>query len=202
MKEKLLVYWQTPTNDGKTIELSTAKNGIFESFIHVKAPGKHKLWACKRGARAENYSFFTLNVVARGTYGACSESEARNLSLGSLNMITHMASRMGSFYAGAWDEKYEVARASGYNAVHLTPVEKLSDFGSAYAVRSVDELNPHMFGANGNWDDLETFTSRMFSEKGVISVADVVPNHCSTESELLREYPNICVNLENHPHLR
>lgn len=69
-----------------------------------------------------------------------------------------------------WEGKLRVAKETGYNMVHFTPIQELGGSKSAYSLRNQLRVNPHFAagkGAKVNFDDVEVIVKKMRQEWGV-----------------------------------
>ncbi|KAM7344638.1 glycogen debranching enzyme isoform 4-T5 [Cochliomyia hominivorax] len=104
-----------------------------------------------------------------------------------------------------WEAKLRVAKESGYNMVHFTPIQELGGSQSAYSLRNQLRVNPHFApskGAKVTFDDVEAIVKKMRQEWGVASICDIVLNHTANESEWLLEHPDATYSCATAPYLR
>ena len=99
-----------------------------------------------------------------------------------------------------WEEKLCVAKESGYNLIHFTPVQELAGSRSAYSLRDQLKIDPN-FG-NVNFDDVGRVVRKMRDEWGMASICDIVLNHTGNESEWLLDHPEATYSCFTSPHLR
>lgn len=115
----------------------------------------------------------------------------------SLQMQTYLTKSLGPF--DEWKSRLQVGYQSGYNIIHFTPVQALSQVsGSSYSIR--DHLR--LMDVNHSMDDLKALIDGMYQEWGVFSLCDLVYNHMSNDSPFLRQFPHATYNMVNSPHLR
>lgn len=100
-----------------------------------------------------------------------------------------------------WEGKLTVARESGYNMVHFTPIQQLGDSHSAYSLSDQLKLNPS-FGPDATFAQVEKLIAKLRTEWKVASICDIVLNHTANESKWLLEHPECTYNMTNSPHLR
>ena len=113
-----------------------------------------------------------------------------------------LAESLGPF--DEWEGRLYVAKATGYNLVHFTPIQALGTSNSAYSIRDQLQLNPvfNKPGQSYNFDDVEKLIKKMSLEWKVLSMTDLVYNHTADNSIWLQEHPECGFNLENSPHLK
>ncbi|XP_011865621.1 PREDICTED: glycogen debranching enzyme isoform X2 [Vollenhovia emeryi] len=124
------------------------------------------------------------------------------LPLDCIQVQTVLAKSLGSL--STWESKLLVARNSGYNAIHFTPIQELGNSMSSYSLKDQSKLNP-AFNDNNKiitYRDIETFTNKMRTEWKMLSICDIVLNHTANESPFLVSHPECTYNCVNSPHLR
>lgn len=70
----------------------------------------------------------------------------------------------------SWERKLRVAKESGYNMVHFTPIHELGGSKSAYSLRNQLRVNPHFAvskGAKVTFDEVDAIIKKMRQEWGV-----------------------------------
>jgi glycogen debranching enzyme len=143
--------------------------------------------------------------------------------LDSITCQTYITKLLGPL--AEWKDRLRVAKESGYNMIHLTPVQHLGSSDSAYSIADQLKLDPRYLGekykaknvtisykdAMGSQCSFEVDQS--FAElKKVIDelkrdwdmhvITDVVWNHTAFDSPWLPDHPDAGYNLVNSPHLR
>jgi glycogen debranching enzyme len=96
--------------------------------------------------------------------------------------------------------RLEVARHSGYNMIHFTPIQLLYHVSnSSYAVTDHHKLNPLFKGTH---EQMKEVIDQMAKEWNIYSVTDLVYNHAANDCALFRDHPEAAYNLINSPHLK
>ncbi|CAH1243859.1 AGL, partial [Branchiostoma lanceolatum] len=124
------------------------------------------------------------------------------LPLDSICIQTILSKCIGPF--SQWEKCFRVSKETGYNMVHLTPIQLLGASNSSYCLSDQLRINP-VFKEDGRtltYDDVGEFIRRIHTDWGVLTVTDLVLNHTSYDSPWLLEHPECGYNLLNSPHLR
>lgn len=103
-----------------------------------------------------------------------------------------------------WESKLRIAKESGYNVLHFTPIQELGGSRSGYSLSNQLKVNPDFGGAAAkvNFNDVERVIEKCRQEWGIASICDIVLNHTANESEWLKEHPESTYSCANCPHLR
>lgn len=120
------------------------------------------------------------------------------LKLESLRCQTVLSKCLGPLKT--WEEKLEVAKESGYNLIHFTPVQELAGSRSAYSLKDQLKVDPN-FG-NVTYEDVGKIVRKMRDEWGMASICDIVLNHTGNESLWLLDHPEATYSCFTCPHLR
>ncbi|CRK94139.1 CLUMA_CG007658, isoform A [Clunio marinus] len=99
-----------------------------------------------------------------------------------------------------WEEKLRVAKESGYNLIHFTPVQELAGSRSAYSLADQLKIDPG-FG-NVTYEDVGKVVNKLRDEWGMASICDIVLNHTGNESLWLLDHPEATYSCNTCPHLR
>nr|XP_039272598.1 glycogen debranching enzyme-like [Styela clava] len=151
----------------------------------------------KVGEKLSGSGYFVVDPILRVG------SDDRVLPMDSICMHTILPKSLGSF--SDWKKRIEVSYKTGYNVIHLTPVQKLGISNSSYCIAEQLKLNPAFSvgeTSDVKWTDLGKFVDVLKNEWSMLTMTDVVWNHTAKNSEWLKEYPQCAFNLVNSPHLR
>ncbi|XP_039208206.1 glycogen debranching enzyme isoform X2 [Crotalus tigris] len=124
------------------------------------------------------------------------------LPLDCLTLQTFLAKCLGPF--DEWEDRLKVAKESGYNMIHLTPVQKLGLSRSCYSLADQLEVNPDFSSSSKkcSWNEMGKLVEKMKNEWNMLCITDVVYNHTAANSEWLTQHPECAYNLINSPHLK
>uniref|UniRef100_A0A8B9TKE1 Glycogen debranching enzyme n=1 Tax=Anas platyrhynchos TaxID=8839 RepID=A0A8B9TKE1_ANAPL len=124
------------------------------------------------------------------------------LPLDCVTLQTFLAKCLGPFHE--WEDRLKVAKETGYNMIHFTPLQKLGLSRSCYSLADQLEVNPEFSSHNKKctWSDIGALVDKMKNEWNMLCITDVVYNHTATNSEWLRMHPECGYNLVNSPHLK
>ncbi|XP_063361631.1 glycogen debranching enzyme [Cydia amplana] len=100
-----------------------------------------------------------------------------------------------------WEATLRVAKESGYNMIHFTPIQELGASESSYSLADQLKLNP-AFGADASFADVGNLLAKLRREWRVASMCDVVLNHTANETPWLALHPEATYNCANAPRLR
>jgi glycogen debranching enzyme len=124
--------------------------------------------------------------------------EKQNLKLESIRCQTVLTKCLGPLTS--WEAKLRVAKESGYNLVHFTPIQELAGSRSAYSLKDQLKIDPSY--GNVNYEDVGKVVAKMRTEWGMASICDIVLNHTGNESPWLLEHPEATYSCHTCPHLR
>lgn len=92
-----------------------------------------------------------------------------------------------------WEDTLRVAKESGYNMIHFTPIQELGASNSSYSLADQLKLNP-AFGADASFADVENLLTKLRCEWHMASMCDVVLNHTANETPWLALHPEATYN--------
>ncbi|KAF2348981.1 Glycogen debranching enzyme central domain [Trinorchestia longiramus] len=115
---------------------------------------------------------------------------------------TVLSKNLGPF--PEWRDRLRVAKESGYNMVHFTPIQTLGKSNSAYSLADQHDVNVtfHTSDHRCSLQDIQALVAEMNSKWRVMSLTDIVLNHTANESPWLEDHPDAVYNVINSPHLR
>uniref|UniRef100_A0A8C3XST5 Glycogen debranching enzyme n=1 Tax=Chelydra serpentina TaxID=8475 RepID=A0A8C3XST5_CHESE len=124
------------------------------------------------------------------------------LHLDCVTLQTFLAKCLGPFEE--WEDRLKVAKESGYNMIHFTPLQKLGLSRSCYSLADQLEVNPDFSSPNKKctWSSIGNLVEKMKNEWNMLCITDVVYNHTAANSEWIRVHPECGYNLVNSPHLK
>uniref|UniRef100_A0A8D8RVX4 Glycogen debranching enzyme n=1 Tax=Cacopsylla melanoneura TaxID=428564 RepID=A0A8D8RVX4_9HEMI len=181
----------------RTLDWANASGDDTVNYIRIpiSLPGSFHYYFTFEGSSAKQGSGY-LVVEPSLTLGG------EPLPLDAIQCVTVLARCLGPF--PTWDKKLQVAKETGYNMVHFTPIQELGDSNSCYSLSSQLDLNPVFSTADHRvtWDDVTAFNEKLRTEWQMLSLCDIVLNHTANETSWLREHPEASYNLVNSAHLK
>ncbi|XP_063531956.1 glycogen debranching enzyme-like [Cydia strobilella] len=139
-----------------------------------------------------------VRVGPRGPGGA-GGAGGEALGVEALSCQTVLAKCLGPL--ARWEDSLRVAKESGYNMIHFTPIQELGGSNSSYSLADQLKLNP-AFGADASFADVDNLLTKLRCEWRVASICDVVLNHTANETPWLTLHPEATYNCANVPRLR
>lgn len=120
------------------------------------------------------------------------------LKLESIRCQTVLTKCLGQL--STWESKLRVAKESGYNLIHFTPIQELAGSRSAYSLKDQLKVDPNY--GNVGYEDVGRVVAKMRDEWGIASICDIVLNHTGNESPWLEQHPEATYSCHTSPHLR
>ncbi|XP_038574852.1 glycogen debranching enzyme isoform X2 [Micropterus salmoides] len=129
-------------------------------------------------------------------------ADSHVLPLDCISIQTYLSKCLG--HLDDWPDRLRVAKESGYNMIHLTPLQTLGESRSCYSLADQLALNPDFSpeGQSYSWEDVGTLVEKLKNEWNMLCITDVVYNHTAANSVWIKEHPECGYNLVNSPHLR
>ncbi|XP_028289153.1 glycogen debranching enzyme-like [Parambassis ranga] len=210
-----------PTLQGKEVQVYTNYPADGHEFDRLKF--RPLDWVYPNGCKDDSDKYCKLDLVVAGSfqyYFSCGDKEKVSggyivvdpvLKVGANNDIllldcissqTYLAQRLGPL--DKWLSRVRVAKETGYNMIHFTPLQKLGASGSCHSVSDQLELNPS-FSPEGKlctWRDIGRLVETLRTDWSMVCITDVVYNHTAVDSEWIRLHPECGYNLVNSPHLK
>lgn len=186
------------TNLDVYCELELNRAGAFHFYFTYQTEGDAKLSAMRRGS-------VYVQVEPTIRVGGGEELPRRTIALDAIRCQTVLTKCLGPL--PTWEQKLLVAKQSGYNMVHFTPVQELGGSNSAYSIRDQRKVNPTFAdparpGLEPTFDDVERVIAKMRREWGIASICDIVLNHTANESKWIYEHPDASYSAATTPHLK
>ncbi|XP_035272297.1 glycogen debranching enzyme-like isoform X2 [Anguilla anguilla] len=201
--------------------------------VHVNYPAegakfdRHKFraleWVNPTGREDDSDKFCKLELKTAGSYQyyfGCGNEEKTGggyivvdpvlrvgaddhvLPLDCISIQTYLAKCLGPL--DEWEDRLRVAKESGYNMIHFTPLQTLGLSRSCYSLADQLQLNPDFSppGKKFTWADAGNLVEKLRKEWNMACITDVVYNHTAANSKWIREHPECGYNLVNSPHLK
>ncbi|CAL8347014.1 unnamed protein product [Merluccius merluccius] len=210
-----------PSLQGRTVSVHTnypAPGGVFErNSFRVLA------WVNPTGREDDSDKFCCLDLQLAGSFhfhyslrdgSRCGGGymvvdpvlrvgpENQVLPLDCVTIQTYLAKCLGTL--DHWPQRLQVAKETGYNMIHFTPLQTLGESRSCYSLADQLTFNPEFSpeGQSYSWADVGSLVEKMKREWNMLSITDVVYNHTAANSPWLADHPECGYNIVNSPHLR
>ncbi|KAL6104713.1 agl [Pungitius sinensis] len=180
-------------------------------------------WAFPTGGDDDSDKFCTLDLKIAGSYqyyfgyGDTERSgggyivvdpvlhigaDNRILPLDCITIQTYLSKCLG--HLDDWSDRLRVAKESGYNMIHFTPLQTLGESRSCYSLADQLNFNPEFSSDSRSysWEDVGALVTKLKKEWNMLCITDVVYNHTAANSLWIKEHPECGYNLVNSPHLR
>ncbi|XP_032118807.1 glycogen debranching enzyme isoform X4 [Sapajus apella] len=179
--------WENPTeredDSDKYCKLNLQQSGSFQYYF-------------LQGNEKSGGGYIVVDPILR--VGA----DNHMLPLDCVTLQTFLAKCLGPF--DEWESRLRVAKESGYNMIHFTPLQTLGLSRSCYSLANQLELNPDFSRPNRKytWNDVGQLVEKLKKEWNILCITDVVYNHTAANSKWIQEHPECAYNLVNSPHLK
>ncbi|XP_027724061.1 glycogen debranching enzyme isoform X1 [Vombatus ursinus] len=209
-----------PTLQGKTVTVYTNYPHPGEEFSRQKF--RPLAWENPTEREDDSDKYCKLNLQKAGSFQYYFNQENEKsgggyivvdpiLHIGTDNQVLHLdcvtlqtflAKCLGPF--DEWESRLRVAKESGYNMIHFTPLQTLGLSRSCYSLSNQLELSPDFSTPNKQytWSDVGQLVEKMKREWNILCITDVVYNHTAANSKWIQEHPECAYNLVNSPHLK
>uniref|UniRef100_A0A6Q2XV39 Glycogen debranching enzyme n=1 Tax=Esox lucius TaxID=8010 RepID=A0A6Q2XV39_ESOLU len=210
-----------PTLQGKNVRVYTNYPDVGEHFD--RHTFKALEWHNPTGREDDSDKFCSLDLQIAGSYEYYfghgheeksgggyvvvdpvlrSGADNHHVPLDSITIQTYLSKCLG--HLDDWPDRLRVAKESGYNMIHFTPLQTLGKSRSCYSLADQLSLNPEFSppGKNYTWTDVGELVQKLNTDWNVICITDVVYNHTASNSPWIKEHPECGYNMVNSPHLR
>ncbi|KAK5606319.1 hypothetical protein CRENBAI_023544 [Crenichthys baileyi] len=164
--------------------------------VELKAAGSYQYYFGYAGVEKLGGGYVVVDPVLRVG------EDNHVLPLDCITIQTYLSKCLG--HLDDWPDRLRVAKESGYNMIHFTPVQTLGESRSCYSLADQLTFNPE-FSPNDKsytWEDVGGLVEKLRTEWNMVSITDVVYNHTAANSVWIKEHPECGYNLVNSPHLR
>uniref|UniRef100_A0A3P8XNX5 Glycogen debranching enzyme n=1 Tax=Esox lucius TaxID=8010 RepID=A0A3P8XNX5_ESOLU len=219
--KELLQFRLGPTLQGKNVRVYTNYPDVGEHFD--RHTFKALEWHNPTGREDDSDKFCSLDLQIAGSYEYYfghgheeksgggyvvvdpvlrSGADNHHVPLDSITIQTYLSKCLG--HLDDWPDRLRVAKESGYNMIHFTPLQTLGKSRSCYSLADQLSLNPEFSppGKNYTWTDVGELVQKLNTDWNVICITDVVYNHTASNSPWIKEHPECGYNMVNSPHLR
>ncbi|KAL0965923.1 hypothetical protein UPYG_G00288000 [Umbra pygmaea] len=164
--------------------------------LDLQIAGSYEYYFSHRHEEKSGGGYVVVDPVLRA--GA----DNHHVPLDCITIQTYLSKCLG--HLDDWPDRLRVAKESGYNMIHFTPLQTLGKSRSCYSLADQLSLNPEFSppGKNYTWKDVGELVQKMRKEWNMICITDVVYNHTAANSPWIKEHPECGYNLVNSPHLR
>ncbi|XP_076027570.1 glycogen debranching enzyme-like [Genypterus blacodes] len=207
-----------PTLQGKPVHVYTNYPANGHKFDGLKF--HQLLWVYVNGQEDDGDKYCRLDLMVAGTYQYYfSSGDEEKLGSGfivvdpvlrvgnngdvipldSITCQTYTAGRLGPL--DQWPDRLRVAKETGYNMIHLSPLQKL---GASGCLADQLELNLDLCpeGKHYCWTDVGDLVEKLRKDWNMVFITDVVYSHTAVDSDWLAEQPDCGYNLVNSPDLK
>ncbi|XP_035512003.1 glycogen debranching enzyme, partial [Morone saxatilis] len=210
-----------PTLQGKEVQVYTNYPAKGHKFDRLKFCPLD--WVYPNGREDDSDKYCRLDLTVAGSfqyYFSCGDTEKVSsgyivvdpvlrvggnndvLLLDCISSQTYLAKCLGPL--DKWLDRIRVAKETGYNMIHFTPLQKLGLSGFCYSIADQLELNPDFSpeGKHCTWRDIGNLLETLRKDWNMVCITDVVYNHTAADSEWIHLHPECGYNLVNSPYLK
>uniref|UniRef100_H3DLB9 Glycogen debranching enzyme n=1 Tax=Tetraodon nigroviridis TaxID=99883 RepID=H3DLB9_TETNG len=128
-------------------------------------------------------------------------ADSHVLPLDCITIQTYLSKCLG--HLDDWPSRLRVAKESGYNMIHFTPLQTLGESRSCYSLADQLTFSPEFSpqGQRYTWADVGALVDKLRTDWEMLCITDVVYNHTAANSVWIKEHPECGYNLVNSPHL-
>eukprot|EP00064_Thunnus_orientalis_P011496 superscaffoldBa00001663_g11527 len=164
--------------------------------LDLTTAGSYQYYFTRGDKERSGGGYFVVNPVL--LVGA----ENHVLPLDCISIQTYLSKCLG--HLDDWTDRLRVSKETGYNMVHLTPLQTLGESRSCYSLADQLSFNPEFSpeGRNYSWEDVGALVEKLRKDWGLLCITDVVYNHTAANSLWIQKHPECGYNLVNSPHLR
>lgn len=198
-----IMQWRS--RDGKQLALTSDGSIIVKNLdiyceIECKKAGSFRCYIAYETGGEEQGSLY---IQIEPSIFVGPPKARKHIPLNSIRCQTVLSKCLGPI--NTWEAKLKVAKESGYNAIHFTPIQELGASRSGYSLADQLSVNPE-FAAKPKgkitFTDVEKVVKKLREEWGIVSICDIVLNHTANESKWLQDYPESTYSCYTSPHLR
>ncbi|CAN9506545.1 unnamed protein product [Ophioblennius macclurei] len=210
-----------PTLQGREVRVYTNYPANGDQFDGLQF---HLLdWVYPNGQKDDCDKYCRLDLTVAGSYQyyfSCGDKEKISggyivvdpvLRVGSNDAVlpldcicsqTYLAKCLGPM--DTWLSRIRVAKETGYNMIHFTPLQKLGVSGLCYSISDQLELNSAFSpkGKSCTWADIGNLVEMLRKDWNMICISDVVYDHTAADSTWILLHPECGYNLVNSPELK
>lgn len=164
--------------------------------LELKTAGSYQYYFGYGGIERSGGGYIVVDPVLR--VGA----DNHVLPLDCVTIQTYLSKCLG--HLDDWPDRLRVAKETGYNMVHFTPLQTLGESRSCYSLADQLTFNPEFSpeGRSYSWEEVGALVEKLRTEWNMLCITDVVYNHTAANSVWIKEHPECGYNLVNSPHLR
>ncbi|XP_069029313.1 glycogen debranching enzyme isoform X1 [Embiotoca jacksoni] len=164
--------------------------------LEIKMAGSYQYYFGYAGIERSGGGYMVVDPVL------CVGADDQVLPLDGITIQTYLSKCLG--HLDDWPDRLRVAKESGYNMVHFTPLQTLGESRSCYSLADQLTFSPEFSpeGHSYDWEDVGALVEKLKAEWNMLCITDVVYNHTAANSVWIEEHPECGYNMVNSPHLR